>query len=102
MGDLKSACWHSDGLQFVTGHADGSTCVWSVDNAARPTQVKKFYGEYLRCEGRSRREEEKGREGGSGWGEGRRGRGEGMRGRVREGVERVQKEEGEVAFRCGG
>ncbi|KAL5473173.1 hypothetical protein EMCRGX_G027621 [Ephydatia muelleri] len=48
VGDLKSACWHSDGLQFVTGHADGSTCVWSVDNAARPTQVKKFYEE--RCQ----------------------------------------------------
>ena len=44
VGDLKSACWHSDGQQFVTGHADGNTCIWSVNSAARPTEVKKFYG----------------------------------------------------------
>lgn len=71
MGDLKSACWHSDGLQFVTGHADGSTCIWSVNNVTEPTQVKKLYGELLderegegRREGRERdggREQEEGR-----------------------------------------
>ena len=88
MGDLKSACWHSDGQQFVTGHADGSTCVWSVTYATEPPQIKKFYSEQKdrRGRGKERGGRERGGEGGRGEGrkEGRRGReGEGEKERER-------------------
>ena len=43
-GDMRTACWHSNGVQFLTSHSNGSLCIWSSNSSHGPIAVKKFYG----------------------------------------------------------
>ncbi|XP_043235826.1 syntaxin-binding protein 5-like isoform X4 [Amphibalanus amphitrite] len=37
---LRSVCWLSDGKQFMSSHADGSLCTWSVKTPQRPVATQ--------------------------------------------------------------
>ena len=45
--DMLSSAWHSDGIQFVTTHSDGTIAFWSIDNQTQPVKIKKPYGRYV-------------------------------------------------------
>lgn len=44
---LESVCWHRDGTQFMTAHADGSYIIWSSTDSTKPKeQANTPYGPF--------------------------------------------------------
>ena len=43
---LESLCWHRNGKEFLSSHADGSYVQWVVDKGNQPEEEQTPYGQY--------------------------------------------------------
>ena len=43
---LENICWHRDGTQFMSAHADGSYITWDVNDSTKHKETHTPYGMY--------------------------------------------------------
>lgn len=46
---LESLCWHRNGREFMSSHADGSYVHWVVDEGNQPKEETTPYGKCTPC-----------------------------------------------------